>query len=371
MAGIEHVASAVAALDLGPLGERLRGHRAYLVGGAAREILAGAVPGTDVDIAVEGEVAPIVAGLEEHGRARTHDRFGTATVPLGGARHADLARTRIETYDAPGALPVVEPATIADDLARRDFTVNAIAIPLAPPHEPIDPFGGVADLEAGVLRVLHEGSFRDDPTRALRAARYGARLGLHPDEATRAGLAAADLGTVSADRRDAELARLAAEAKAPRAFALLSEWSVLPIASERLDLIAAIDSEAARGWDADARAAAIVAAATGGPVLERGLELARLEPRLASEAVGAARGADDDVLLVAAAAGGSWVDRYRGDWCHVELEIGGDDLIAAGVEPGPAIGAGLDEALRLKLDGLLEGGREAELEAALSAARAI
>jgi tRNA nucleotidyltransferase (CCA-adding enzyme) len=111
--------------------------------------------------------------------------------------------------------------------------------------------------------------------------------------------------------------------------------------------------------------------AGGGASLDRGLELATLEPDRPSTAVAAAAKAGEDVLLVAAAAGGSWVERYRREWRDVRLEIDGDDLIAAGIAPGPPIGAGLATALRLKLDGQLEGGRDAELEVALSAARAI
>jgi tRNA nucleotidyltransferase (CCA-adding enzyme) len=371
MADSKQVAEAVGALDLGPLRERLRGTHSYLVGGAARAIVVGEAPAGDIDIAVDGDVAPVVAGLEDAGTLRTHDRFETATVLLADGRHVDLARTRTETYAKPGALPDVEPAPVAADLARRDFSVNAIAIPLDPPHHPIDPFGGAADLQAGVLRALHPESFRDDPTRVVRAARYCVRLGLRPDETTRAGIETADLGTVSVDRRDAELSRLADEETASAGFRLLAEWGVLPIPPSRLDLISAIETEAGAGWGREARRAAILAVAGGGASLDRGLELATLEPDRPSTAVAAAAKAGEDVLLVAAAAGGSWVERYRREWRDVRLEIDGDDLIAAGIAPGPPIGAGLATALRLKLDGQLEGGRDAELEVALSAARAI
>ena len=141
----------------------------------------------------------------------------------------DLTRTRRESYPHPGALPEVVPAGIEEDLARRDFTVNAMALPLAAPGELLDPYSGRDDLEAGTLRVLHDGSFADDPTRAIRAARYGARLGLAPDPATLALLAQTRLADVSDSRRDAELARLAAEPTAPRGFALLAEWRVVPV----------------------------------------------------------------------------------------------------------------------------------------------
>jgi Asp-tRNA(Asn)/Glu-tRNA(Gln) amidotransferase A subunit family amidase len=100
---------------------------------------------------------------------------------------------RSETYPRPGALPEVRPAGIDEDLARRDFTVSALAVPLADPGALIDHHGGVDDLRAGLLRVLHDRSFVDDPTRALRAARYAARLGFAVEAMTLAQLVEADL----------------------------------------------------------------------------------------------------------------------------------------------------------------------------------
>ncbi len=168
-------------LGLGRVGEVLAGADAWIVGGVARALAAGTEPDQDIDIAVDAELEPLLAELGLP--ATRHDRFGTAVVALDDGRHADIARTRTETYAAPGALPDVAPAPIGDDLARRDFTVNAIAIALTPPHRVLDPFAGAADLAAGRLRVLHPRSFADDPTRAIRGARYAARLGLEPDPA--------------------------------------------------------------------------------------------------------------------------------------------------------------------------------------------
>ena len=106
-----------------------------------------------------------------------HWRFGTATVGVPGAS-VDLVTARSETYRQPGALPEVRPGSIAEDLARRDFTVNAMAVPLTGDARGlVDPHGGRADLRAGIIRTLHTGSFRDDPTRIFRAARYSKRLG--------------------------------------------------------------------------------------------------------------------------------------------------------------------------------------------------
>ncbi len=358
---------AIEELGLGPLERRLRGAGAYLVGGAARSLVSGEVPDGDIDIAVESDLEPLLADLDADGAMRRHERFGTATVPLGGGRHADLARTRTETYEAPGSLPVVAPATIDEDLARRDYTVNAIAIALDPPHALLDPFAGAADLDSRTLRALHPDSFRDDPTRAIRAARYCARLGLEPDARTLGLLTETDLGTVSVDRREAELRRLAGEAEAPTGFQLLASWGVVDIGPDELTLIAAVDTSAAEStaqWTAELRAGAIQIAAAGGEDLERARALATADPKRPSEAVELAAGAGEPMLLVARAAGADWVDSYVRDWRHVRLEISGEDLIAAGHRPGPAIGAGLDGALALKLDGEL-GGRDEELAAAL------
>ena len=364
----ERVNAAIEELGLGPLEERLQGCGAYLVGGVARSLVSGREPDRDVDIAVETDLDPLLEGLELVDGTRRHERFGTATVPLPGGRHADLARTRTETYEAPGALPAVRPASIHDDLARRDFTVNAIAIALDPPHDILDPFSGAADLEAGTLRALHADSFLDDPTRAIRGARYCARLGLEPDEPTLALLERADLGSVSADRRRAELGRLAGEDLAPAGFALLRSWGVIDVPTEDLELIGAIDLAADTDdglWSPEARAAAILLTAEGDHAVIRARELAAAGSVRPSEGVRLAAGGSEPILLVARAAGADWVEPYMRRWRHVRLEIGGEDMIAAGHRPGPAIGAGLDGALAMKLDGELEGGRDEELAAAL------
>jgi tRNA nucleotidyltransferase (CCA-adding enzyme) len=359
-------------LRLGRVGDALAGLDAWIVGGAARALVTGAAPDADVDVAVDADLDPV---LERLGLpAKRHDRFGTAVIDLGDGRHADVARTRTEKYEAPGALPVVAPAPIEDDLARRDFTVNAFAIALRPPNPILDPFDGISDLAAGRLRVLHPGSFADDPTRAIRAARYCARLGLRPDEETASLLAGTDLGLVSVDRRNAELARLAGEPDPAAGFRLLSRWGVLSVTDRSLDLIAAIDPVLRTpAWrdQSSARAAAIVLAAEDeGEGRAAALRLAAERPARPSDGVALASGRPVSVLLLAAAAGADWVSSYMGEWRRIELEIDGHDLLAAGVEPGPPVGAGLRGALDLKLNGELAGGRERELEAALRIARA-
>ncbi|MFZ0043390.1 MAG: hypothetical protein WAK93_18925, partial [Solirubrobacteraceae bacterium] len=185
----------------------------YAVGGAIRDLLLGSEP-VDIDVVVEGDPEELVRSIGAP--ARVHDRFGTATVELEGHSY-DIARARRETYSRPGALPTVAPATIDEDLERRDFTVNAMALAVGGSRkgELIAFPGAVADLEGRRLRVLHEASFSDDPTRLLRLARYANRLGFRVDEHTLA-LARSAVGenvfaTVSGSRLGAELRLLASE----------------------------------------------------------------------------------------------------------------------------------------------------------------
>jgi tRNA nucleotidyltransferase (CCA-adding enzyme) len=338
---------------------------AYLVGGAVRDLLLGRER-ADMDVAVEGEVAELARRLG--GEVRRHERFATATVRIDGL-HVDLAATRSETYPHPGALPEVRPAALAEDLARRDFTVNAMAVPLAGDPELIDPHRGLEDLRRSQLRVLHPESFADDPTRALRAARYAARYGFTLESHTAELLRRTDLSTVSRDRTDAELRKLAAEPEARRAFELLVEWGLLQLEPGALELVAEVGELAsADPWrQVVPRADAVLAAALGRGISEA-RELAAAEPARPSEAVDRARGRRAIELLLARALGAEWLDRYVTEWRGVRLEIDGNDLISKGVPEGPAVGRGLIEALRRKLDGEVHG-REEELRAALAAAR--
>jgi tRNA nucleotidyltransferase (CCA-adding enzyme) len=260
-------------------------------------------------------------------------------------------------------------ADVEADLARRDFTINAMAIPLsAGAARLIDPHEGRADLDAGLLSVLHERSFQDDPTRAIRAARYAARFGFELEPGTAELLRQADLGTVSADRRDAELLRLAGEDEAPRGFALLANWGLVELRNGGAELAARVaDLSASEPWrDVAQRDRALLRAALG-PVGGE-LDLAEARPERPSQAVQLAASRDPVELVLARALGAGWLDRYLSEWRGVSLEIDGEDMIAAGVPQGPAVGRGLKEALRGKLDGELTG-REEELAVALEAAR--
>src|SRR5947208_1986689 len=159
----------------------------YLVGGTVRDILLGE-RSFDVDIAVEGDAIALAQALADAlgGRVRAHEKFGTAVVLYGDDERVDVVTARTEFYDAPAALPTVEHASIREDLFRRDFTINAMAVSLkgADLGRLVDPFGGRRDLEARTIRVLHNLSFIDDPTRIFRAIRYENRYGFRMDEHT-------------------------------------------------------------------------------------------------------------------------------------------------------------------------------------------
>jgi tRNA nucleotidyltransferase (CCA-adding enzyme) len=336
----------------------------YLVGGAVRDLLLGRGR-ADIDLVVEGDAAALAGTLGAE--VVSHERFSTAKVKLDG-HEVDIAGARAESYPRPGALPVVEPAEhVEADLARRDFTINAMAVPLQGEPRLIDPHGGREDLEAGVLRVLHPGSFLDDPTRAIRAARYAARFGFELEAQTEELLRGTDLGSVSDNRREAELLRLAAEEEAPRALSLLAGWGLVELRPGGEELARrAADLLGSESWSGVApRPRSLLRAALGPAGGEEAL--ARKRPDRPSEGMELAEGREPVELVLARALGAEWLDRYLAEWREVGLEIDGSDLIAAGVPEGPALGRGLRAALRRKLDGEVSG-REQELAVALEAA---
>ncbi len=154
----------------------------YLVGGFVRDLLLG-VPATDFDLVVEGNAVTLARELvaELGGKVTSHVRFGTAQWFLAGPEHhvIDFISTRSEIYKHPAALPTVNPGLLMDDLLRRDFTINTLALRLDGKHwgELHDELGGLEDLKKGLVRVLHPKSFQDDPTRLFRAVRYEQRYG--------------------------------------------------------------------------------------------------------------------------------------------------------------------------------------------------
>jgi len=232
-----------------------RGARLYLVGGTVRDGLLG-VGYLDLDLLVEGTpAAELAAGLQARlgGALALHPAFGTATVTLPTGLTIDVAGARAEAYDYPGALPNVRAGDLAADLARRDFTVNALAVRVHPaPPELIDPFGGLVDLEARRLRVLHPLSFVEDPTRLVRGARLAGRLGLRFDgdavAKAQAALRPAVVANVSGQRLRAELELTLAEARVAPALRQLEALGALSgLYGLRLDEPACLRLDEARG----------------------------------------------------------------------------------------------------------------------------
>ena len=228
-------------LDVAVAAAEARGESLWLVGGAIRDYAAGRSV-WNVDVSVDGDAAALADEMVKSLDATVQyfRRFATATVSHRGAA-IDIAALRSERYGRDGALPVVRVgATIERDLARRDFTVNAIAIGLtgATRDKLVDPFDGLTDLADRRLRVLHDRVFADDATRLWRGARYAARLRLHPDRTTAALIAdgTSSLARISGRRLWAEFARTAAERGAYRTLRLLDQWGVLAATAPALAL---------------------------------------------------------------------------------------------------------------------------------------
>lgn len=381
----------------------------YLVGGAVRDLMLGFAQ-FDYDLMTEGGAGDLADLLAERigGTVRRHPRFLTANFRSSdGSLSVDVAQARTETYSAPGALPDVTASDLEHDLGRRDFSVNAMALAIWRERfgELFEYPDASSDLLARVLRVTHDQSFIDDPTRLLRLLRYGARLGFtaepHTEELARAAVEAGAPATVSGGRIRDELLDLLAERSAVVAvesmYALgldralherfdADEYVVARATNEHFDgirqelLLLALCSRAMAAaeladWLAHLRLrrdeAAIVAQA-----VERG-------PALLGEIASAATPSELDTLLRdlhpetivfalalpggdrdAAATAREWLrERNAG-----RLEISGADLRDAGVGEGPAIGRALAETLEATLNGAIAG-REAQLRYALTQAR--
>ena len=215
-----------------------QGQRVYLVGGVVRDLLLG-YPNFDLDLVVEGDAVKLAQQVAETSQAKllAHHRFGTAKLRYENFT-LDLATARRETYARPGALPTVTPGTLKDDLIRRDFSINAMAISLAANDygELVDPHQGKNDLEHCLIRILHPGSFSDDATRMLRAVRYEQRLGFELETQT-AELLKRDipmLDTISGDRIRHELELIFKEKQPEFVIQRLGELEVLPRISPSL-----------------------------------------------------------------------------------------------------------------------------------------
>lgn len=226
--------------------------RVFVVGGAVRGLLSGeSAQDHDIDFLVEGNAIDFAQSLarEIGGSVKRFDNFITAKIltpeKFSAARELDFASARTEVYEAPGALPKVSLSTIQFDLKRRDFSVNAMALPIEALSEAarsanalkvlelsvIDYFKGREDLAHKLIRVLHDKSFVEDPTRIFRAARYAARLSGRLETATQdlleAAVAGGALETISEQRKINELRKILAERSRIDAIEFLSRWGVL------------------------------------------------------------------------------------------------------------------------------------------------
>jgi tRNA nucleotidyltransferase (CCA-adding enzyme) len=377
----------------------------YLVGGTVRDILQGE-RSFDVDIAVEGDAIELARSLADAlgGRVRAHRKFGTAVVLYGEDERVDVVTARTEFYDAPAALPSVEHATIREDLFRRDFTINAMAVSLKGSDfgRLVDPFQGRRDLEAKTIRVLHNLSFIDDPTRIFRAIRYESRYGFRMDDHTqrlaRGTIEMGLVGDLSSARLRDELVALLEEGDAGASILRLDEIGGGTAIHPHL----AADDEAVRllerlrelnerygtaipAWRLAFTALArrmppdevygwlrrlkvqrrdlerIAAAVTVGPRLVERLGGDSLEP---AEVVKLADPyAPDAPLFALALEDRPELDDYFRRLRNVQLEVSGSDLAELGLGESPEVGEVLAELRRRKLNGQLDG-RESELAAA-------
>jgi tRNA nucleotidyltransferase (CCA-adding enzyme) len=333
----------------------------YVIGGAVRDALLGRAP-RELDLVVEGDAVAVArrAAARVGGALTVHERFGTATVLADGFAF-DLAGARRETYARPGALPDVRlGASIEQDLARRDFSVNAIGVGLDDDRI-VEWDGARADLRDGVLRVLHDRSFVDDPTRMLRLVRYAHRLSFDVAPDTAALVDPALLDTVSGDRLGNEVR-------------LLMREDAL-VALERFGLGRALFGD---GFAAAPGVLALADVSDLRARLDRLGFTARERDALVSfqRLRGTLGGSDADlwralrrerpeVVELLAAAGEEGARRWHDDVRHRRLAIGGDDLLAAGLS-GAAVGAGLERATVAMLDGRAPD-RESQLREATAA----
>ncbi|MEX2503097.1 MAG: CBS domain-containing protein [Trueperaceae bacterium] len=350
-----------------------QGSSLYLVGGTVRDALLGG-PLADLDLAIEGadvhELADALA-RDLSGRASGHAAFGTATVALPGGLAVDLAGTREERYAGPGALPDVVPSDLRRDLARRDFTVNALALRWTPgPPQLLDPFAGLADLEARLLRVLHPLSFAEDATRIVRGVRLAARLGFTFEDATerqaRSALDDGHVARVSPERLRHELDLALRETWPSRALALLDDLGVLERAyglAHPAEVLRELDrlADAGREVSSDAYYTAMLTPLDA-DARRRATRRFHLPDRHAAAAARVRRlldGAEPlDDLLEALGRPGRAVLEAHGDPHRQAVRsfeslagrrrLRGRDLLELGLAPGPRVGRILDQVARAR-----------------------
>ena len=374
------------------------GFQVYLVGGMVRDVLLERPPG-DPDLLVQ-EVLPAMDAAARFGSllagalggsVSAPSQFGTVKVEAGGLA-VDIATARRETYESSGALPTVRPGTIDGDMGRRDFTVNAIAVDLAPGRfgTILNSHGGVDDVNSRVLGVLHDDSFTDDPTRAFRAVRYEARLRLHMSMFTEASLRRSlrHVDALSGDRVRHEFERIFAEPAPEAVLARADELGLLEAVLPGLTWSAAMREAAPSmreagptGYvallasplsqeDAEQLTERLNAPREWAKVIEDTVLVWEQLPHLAPADIAPSgvydlleSAAPEAVLAWAALSTGAVATRLR-DYLdklrHVRPLLTGDDLLALGVAQGPLVGELLRELLDARLDGLVRSRADEE-----------
>ncbi len=370
----------------------------YLVGGVVRDVLLGQA-NSDLDLVVEGNAVGLAESLagEVGGRLVVHRRFGTAKIRTENLT-IDLAMARAETYARPGALPSVRPGSIQDDLARRDFTINAMALRLDPASfgKLMDPFGGQKDLANKLIRVLHDRSFIDDATRMLRAVRYEQRFSFRLEAATEKLLRqnVAMLGTISGDRIRHELELILKEEYPEKALGRAGDLGLLGEVHPALEGNGRLEKrfEKAREGSSAPSPALYFALLTcslsikevedfvarlrvPGSVSRVILDTARLRGQMPSLDVRdlspsavfeLAQGySPTSILACAIVADSALVQErlalYLTRWRHVRTALDGSTLQRLGVPSGPRLGQMLKVLHDAKLDGKIES-QEDEIE---------
>jgi tRNA nucleotidyltransferase (CCA-adding enzyme) len=355
----------------------------YAAGGTVRDLLRGEALTRDIDLVSEADAIELAHAAWPGRRMTTHARFRTVSAGFSGTR-IDLVTARRETYERPGALPKVLRADLAADMRRRDFSMNAVALRITGSPELIDPCGGVADIERRRVKVLHDGSFRDDATRIFRAYRYASRLDFEIEPHTRELIEAslAFVAAVSPERVRREFELLFADRNGGAALDAMDASGVLRAVhgalrwsgrcSEALsrerdsaqisDLGFALLASAADVGEAEQVIARLrlkrgqAAAVHGVPALRASASLLRrgeakpsgvaiLLDRYPVASIAAFAALSDDSIA------GSLALSYLGEWRDVRPTLRGDDLIELGVPEGPQVEQGLKLIRAAKLDG--------------------
>ena len=381
------------------------GYTAFAVGGFIRDLLLG-VQNLDVDMVIEGNAIEYAKRLSKElcGVYVYHKRFGTATVFIPSLGRIDIAMTRTEIYERPAALPTVRLGPIENDLYRRDFTINAMAFSLDRRHfgELLDPFNGRNDLKEGIIRALHDLSFVDDPTRIFRAVRFEQRFDFriepHTENLIKKAVGLKMVDRTQKQRIREELISILSEDKPLKAVRRLSELNELRFIDPDLKLknstVSLFNSadEALAWYDnthisrrhalecwliylavlIDDLSPAKIKKICGDFVFKKA-DAAKLvsykknEKRISavlskkgklkpSQVYEHLEGFPYEVMIMFMAKTRSQTARrrimsYITKYAHVKLDLRGDDLKKAGMEPGPHFKEIIRRTLHAKLDG--------------------